>query len=164
MSIALRQTVADTRAFCTWAAGAPPGAVVMYHIGNIGADRIANAILHDLAETVRLLAMSGWVATHQHRISLAAIQGFSYVATRTGIGWAPQSLLHSRIRAAHYIALRAVQSRDPHMSARRAIRDAMSCPDSAAGAMLDVLKAAGWVEEAEIKGWAVSDAGHQMLL
>lgn len=161
---AFRKTVADAAHFCQWAAGAPPGDFVVYHIGNLGKDRIGNPTLHELADTVLLLSESGFVLGAQYPISLAGISGASYAATRTGRGWAPQSILHRRLSAQTWRALYAVHHRDSWMSAQRGIRDTLSCPDDIAADILAHLHASGWVVEAsEGKGWVLSPAGIRML-
>lgn len=161
---AFRKTVADTAHFCQWAAAAPPGDFVVYHIGNLGRDRIGNAALHDLADTVLLLSEAGFVLGAQYPIHLAGIAGASYAATRTGRGWAPQSILHRRITAQTWRALNSVHHRDSWMSAQRAIRDTLSCSDSLAADTLSALYAEGWVTDAPGKGWCLSPAGLRMLM
>lgn len=164
MTLAIRKTVASARALCIWAASAPPADFAIYHIGELGRDRIANPVLHELAETVLILTETGYILSAQHPISLANITGWSYVATRARGGWAPQSILNSRLTAAQYRALNAVRRRDAAMSAPRAVRDALSCPDDVAADMLAYLHLNGWVAEAPGKGWAVSSDGLRMLM
>jgi hypothetical protein len=163
MTVALRKTVQDARGFCIWAATAPPRDFVIYHIGNLVSDRMVNKAVHDLAETVLLLQETKFVIGSQHPLRLAVLDGWSYVATRTGGGWAPKSLLHSRITATQYRALWALRNRDAAVSATRTIRDALSVPEINAGKILDDLKDRGWMEAATVKGWQVSIAGMRML-
>jgi len=161
---AFRKTVSDAAALCQWVAAAPAGDFVVYHIGNLVMDRLSNPVLHDLAETVFLLADSGYVIGAQYPIRLAGIMGATYTATRTGRGRAPQSVLHRRITAQTWRALQAVHHRDSWMSAHRGIRDALSCPDDMAADILAHLHASGWVVEAsEGKGWVLSPDGIRML-
>lgn len=163
MTIALRKTVTNTAAFCAWAASAAPKDYVIYHIGNLGLDRASNATLHDLAETILLLQGTGFVIGSQHPMRLAHIDGWSYVASRTGGGWAPKHLLAGDISATHHRALVGIRDRDAHMSAVRAARDALSCPDAMAADITAYLYARQWIEEAPGKGWQLSKPGHQIL-
>lgn len=164
MTLAIRKTVANSKALCIWAASAAPADFAIYHIGELGRDRITNPVLHELAETVLILSETGFIISTQYPMQLASLTGWSYVATRRRGGWAPRSILNSQITAAQYRALNAVRRRDAAMSAPRAVRDALSCPDDVAADMLAFLHLNGWVEEAPGKGWAVSPAGLRMLM
>lgn len=164
MTLAIRKTVADAKSFCTWAAGATAGDFAMYHIGELGRDRLSNPALHELAETVLILCETRYVVSAQHPIRLAHINGWSYIATRARGGWAPRAILHRDLNSTQFRALMAVRHRDAAMSANRAVRDALSCPDGAANDMLTYLHMSGWVEEAPGKGWNLSAAGLRMLM
>ena len=80
----LRSTVADTKGFCAWALGARPGDWVVYHIGNLAIDRLKSPDLSEVADIVQVLSDKSYVAGMQYRLSLPAIAGWQYVATRTG--------------------------------------------------------------------------------
>ena len=164
MTMALRKTVATSAAFCAWAAGAPPRDFTVYHIGNLSRDRTSNPALNDLAETVAVLQRTGYVIGSQIPITLPTVTGMSYVATRTGGGWAPQSVLHSRLSAIQFVALCAVRDRDAAQSVTRSIRDALSCQERMSVILFNGLVVKGLVEEADGKGWQVSDSGKKMLL
>jgi hypothetical protein len=164
MTIALRSTVHDTPSFCRWVARARARDTVVYHIGNLGPDRLESDPLHQLAETILLLQETGYIVGAQHRTRIATIDGWTYLATRTGGGWAPGSVLSGRIDAMLFRALAAIRDRDADISAGRAVRNALSIPDNAANSILERLKAQQWVEPAPIKGWQLSTAGHRLLL
>lgn len=164
MKLAIRKTVADAKGFCIWAASAPVGDFAIYHIGELGRDRINNPELHELAETVLILCNTGYIVSAQYPMRLAHINGWSYVATRSRGGWAPRAFLRREINSTEYLALNALRHRDAAMSAPRTVRDALSCPDSVASDMLTYLHQSGWVEEAPGKGWSVSATGLRMLV
>lgn len=165
MMLKPRKTVPDVPSLCEWAATAPAGDFVVYHVGNLGADRAANPALHQLAETVLLLQETGWVVGSSVPLHLAGFIGTSYGVTRTGRGSAPRSILLNRIPAQHWYALRAVRDRDPDYSAVRAIRDALSCSESHAADLMALLYARGWVRAAEVgKGYELTPDGLRALL
>lgn len=164
MTLALRNTVHDTPSFCRWVARARARDTVIYHIGNLGTERAENPGLNMLAETVLILQETGFIVGARHRTQVPTIDGWTYLATRTGAGWAPASILRGRIDAILYRALAAVRDRDADFSAARAIRNALSIPDPAANAFLDRLKARNLIEPASQKGWQLSAAGHRLLL
>lgn len=160
-----RKTVPDVEALCLWAATAPAGDFVVYHVGNLGRDRAENPDLHHLAETVLLLQECGWVVGSSVPLHLAGFNGVSYGVTRTGRGYVPQAILHRRLTAAQWYALRAVRDRDPDYSAVRAIRDTLSCSEQHAADLMALLYAHGWVRPAEVgKGYELTPDGLRALL
>lgn len=160
-----KKTVADVPSLCEWASLAPAGDFVVYHVGNLGADRAANPALHQLAETVLLLQETGWVVGSSIPLHLAGFMGTSYGVTRTGRGAAPMSVLSNRISAQLWYALRAVRDRDADYSAVRAIRDALSCSENHAADLMALLYAKGWVQAAEVgKGYELTPDGLRALL
>lgn len=160
-----RKTVADVPSLCAWAANAPAGDFVVYHVGNLGTDRATNTALHELAETVLLLQETGWLVGSSVPLHLAGFIGTSYGVTRTGRGFVPQSILHNRITAAEWYALRAVRDRDADYSAVRAIRDALSCSENHAADLMALLYAKGWVQAAKVgKGYELTPEGLRVML
>lgn len=160
-----RKTVASVTALCSWAATAPAGDFVVYHVGNLGRDRAENPELHHLAETVLLLQDCGFVVGSSVPLHLAGFMGTSYGVTRTGRGFVPQEVLHQRLTAAEWYALRAVRDRDPDYSAVRAIRDQLSCSESHAADLMALLFARGLVRAAEVgKGYELTPDGLRALL
>lgn len=95
---------------------------------------------------------------------IAAIEGYTYFATRTGAGWAPRNLLAGEVTAEQWRALDALRGRDADISATRALRNALGMPDHVAANLLALLYAHGWVEPAPVKGWQISRVGERMLL
>ena len=66
-----RKTVADTAALCHWAATAPAGDFVVYHVGNLGRDR---ADLSDPAACVAAIRANEAMASRSNvRLSIRAI-------------------------------------------------------------------------------------------
>lgn len=160
-----RKTVADITALCGWASTAPAGDFVVYHVGNLGRDRVENPALHQLAETVHLMQECGWVVGSSVPLHLAGFMGTSYGVTRTGRGFLPREVLHQRLTAAEWYALRAVRDRDPDYSAVRAIRDALSCSENHAADLMALLYARGLVRAAEVgKGYELTPDGLRALL
>lgn len=163
MATGLRKSVYDVKAFNYWAATAPAGDYVIYHMGNLGLDRANNRTLHELAETVLLLQETGFVVGAKENMNLAGFTGWGYVAHRSGRGWAPQSVMRGDITASQYKALCAIRDGNAYQSSVRVVRDALSIPDGLAADILAYLFAHEWIERDEPKGWKLSPAGIALL-
>lgn len=163
MNAALKNTVRSAHDFVRWAAAADKGQPVTYHIGDLGRDRAQSPELHLLAETVLLLAETGYIGTRQIIMRLPMGAATWYSAHRTGAGWAPRSIMFDQCDAFSYRALQAIKSRDASQSAGRAIRDHMGCTESLALDYLALLYARKWIDPVEPKGWQLSPEGIRML-
>ena len=163
MSLIMRTTVRNAREFAEWATCAAPGHPVTYHIGNLAVDRSTHAALHLLAETVLIFAECGFVTTSQAIMRLPLATATWYYACRTGSGQAPRSILFGQCDAFTYRALEAMRDRQGSMSAARAIRDHIGCPEATAVRYLADLTERKLVEPAEPKGIRLSAEGLRML-
>lgn len=164
MNVALRNTVQDATSLTRWAAKAMAGEPVTYHIGSMAADRAASPALHLLAETVMVLVEASYLAASQTVMRLPTGSATWYVATRTGRGRAPRSIMFDQCDAFTYRALQAVRERPADLSAAHAIRETLGCPDRLAADYLALLYARKWIEHAEPKGWQLSPQGQAMLM
>lgn len=163
MNVALRNSVQNAHEFTRWAAAATTGQPVTYHIGHLGRDRAASPALHLLAETVMIFADRMFVTTAQYQMRLPLGSATWYTATRTGRGQAPRSIMFDQCDAHTFRALEAVNDRDASMSAGRAIRDHLGCPEQLALDYLALLWARQWIEEADAKGYRLTAEGLRML-
>ncbi len=146
-----------TRTLCTWARQAPAGAWCQYHVGALSIDRAASRDLHELAETVALLADYGYVNASQMRVPHDPDGATAYLATRTGQGYPPPCVLDCTISAVDFQALRVIKSRDEYLSATRALRYGLGVGEATAIAIFDRLKQLGMVEKASSGGgWDVA--------
>lgn len=163
MTLAIRQTVRSARDLTQWAARAEKGQPVTYHIGDLSRDRAESPALHLLAETVLILAETGFLATRQVIMRLPLGAATWYFAHRTGAGWAPRSIMFDQCDAFTYRALQGMMRRSASQSASRAIRDHIGCSDAMARDYLADLQTRNWIEPCEPKGWQLSPEGIRML-
>jgi len=163
MIMLMRTTVRSAGEFTDWASRAAASHLVTYHIGNLAADRAGHAALHLLAETVLILAESGYVTTSQAVMRLPMGSATWYSASRSSAGFAPRSILFGHCDAFAYRALQAMRNRPASQSATHAIRDHMGCPVATAARYLAHMTEMKWVEPAEPKGVRLSAEGLRML-
>ena len=163
MSILPSHIVGTVRDLTRWAKTATTGEFCIYHAGELNVDRHRDQNINTLADTVLLFNETGLVSLSQRRTYLNIEDVWSYHATRTTGGYAPQAILDGKLTSFEWRALKAVRDRDADISATRAIRDALSfvlpSSDKAANEILEALKARRFVVEAPGKGWDLSKAG-----
>lgn len=164
MTVATRSTVRSAKDLCHWLARPESGPAVTYHIGNLAADRAASPALHQLAETVLILAERGALTTAQHRMRLSVGNPVIYSVTRQDHRRAPRSIMLGQIDAHTWRALQAVENRHADQSAARAIREHLGCPEDQAADLLCLLFALGMVEKTDAKGYQATPTGARMLL
>ena len=162
--VSLRHDAKTVQEFVKWARAAIYGDFCVYHIGSLSADRIKNPDLSALADTVLLLQDTGFVIATQHRRDVS--DQTRYMATRTGRGYAPRSIMTGEISAGEWRILDAINGARHGKSITRVIRDTLATSsDAAARAVLEKLKARGWVEEdPSVLGWKISRHGLSMLV
>jgi len=156
------QAVRDTKAFIEWAKQAAPGEWVVYHIGILPRDRIDNNRVNILADTVHVLARTGWVVTSQAKVNYPVVEGHQYIATRSTGGYAPKALMSGKITGFQFLLLEAVQQRPTDQAAVRAIREATSASDQAARRLLRDLEDEGLVE-CSVNNTILTQAGLRAL-
>lgn len=163
MSILPRHIVGTVRELSRWCKTAAVGEGVIYHAGEISVDRRKDDNINALADTVLLLAETGFVSCTQRRQYLYVEDVWAYWAIRARDGYAPRALIDGKLTSFEWRALKALRDRDADISATRAVRDAlsfaMSSSDQSAEALLQGLKARRLVEEAPGKGWQLSKLG-----
>lgn len=164
MSAITRTTVRNTADLTAWLTRPEEGPAVTYHIGNLAVDRTTSPALHLLAETVRIFAEAGAIGTSQTMMRLSVGSPVVYSAIRRDARLAPRSLLRGKIDAHTWRALQAVSNRRSDQSGARAIRSHLGCPNELAYDLMCQLLAKGLIEDAEPKGFQVSDLGRQMLM
>lgn len=162
-----RHEAKDLDGFLAWARAARRGDLCVYHRGDLGHDRASCAATRQLASTVRLLAEYDFLYLSQTRVFDHERE---YLATRTGHGTPPRSILRQDITALQFEALRGVLEtmRDEYdrRSARRAVRDAIHAPSSAmADRVFDDLVKQGWIESKGAHcGYDLTALGLRMLV
>jgi hypothetical protein len=161
--IVARRLVLSLPTFWRWLRSAVPGECKIYHAGMLASDRIGDADLSDLADTIMVLQGTEYVSISQYRQDLPITRLTVYTVTRTGRGYAPSGLETGKLAVREYMALDAVLRRDAHVSAARAIRDACGITDDEAAAILLALRTRGLIEDASGKGVTLSQAAIRMM-
>lgn len=158
-----KSRTATTAEFLDWARKARYGDWAVYHIGNLAFDRWNDRALHNMADTVSLFADTGFVVPSQ-ATSPAKTEN-TYMATRTGRGHAPRSVLAGRASARDFRALRAIIEREAAMSAARALRYRMMLSEQAAIGLLEELSKRGLIARiAYGGGWELTDKGRALAV
>lgn len=162
--VSLRHEARNVADFVKWAKSAVYGDYCVYHSGNLSIDRRENDDVCKLADTVLLLHDTGFVIATQHRRNIGAQT--DYMATRTGRGYAPRSIMNGEISAGDWRILEAINGARHGKSITRVIRDTLATSsEAAARAVLDSLKIRGWIEEdPSVLGWKISRLGLSMLV
>lgn len=160
----LRHETKTVSEFIRWAKAAQYGDFCVYHTGSLSQDRRGNPDLCRTADTVLLLQETDFVIATQYRRDLG--EPTRYIATRTGRGYAPRSIMSGEISAGDWRILTAVRDARHGRSITRVIRDTLATSsDKAAVAVLEQLKARGWVEEdPSVLGWKISRGGLSLLV
>ena len=163
--VKLNSIVTSTEGFLRWLSTSTMGDWCVYHVGHIGLDRTEDPDLNERAALVLVLADLDFVNSSIARPPFADQEIFAYVATRTGRGYAPRSLIAGDITAHLYLALRAVQHRAADLSAARAIRDGLAVSEAVAARFLADLAARGLVERTGYKdSWVMTEKGRRAVV
>lgn len=164
MTVNARSTVSSTRALLDWAATAPAGETVTYHVGALSVDRANSRDLARMADTVMILQSTGWLLATQTQMRFAVGPLAAYHATRTGRGHAPHGLVKGTITASEWLALFAVKDKAATTSAQRAIRDHVQCGEDMASLLLHNLVGRGLLARDDGKqGYVPTEVGAKML-
>ena len=108
---------------------APQGDRCLYHIGQMLTDQEDRPHLKLLGDYAALMSEFGAVVITQRRVDAGLYQ---YFAARREFKARnlPRSVASCEIPVRLFVALRAVNERETRISARRSIRDAMSCSET----------------------------------
>ncbi|MCV6826015.1 MULTISPECIES: hypothetical protein [Halocynthiibacter] len=158
-----KSEVSTTSGLLDWAKGALMGDWCVYFTGNISISRVKDKAVGQLADTAFFLSECSWINLSQGRHP--ASDGYTYMATRTGRGHVPKSVMSQEVSAAEYQALSLVLKRSPDMSATRAIRYGLGVPENIAENILKTLDSRGFVTK-KTTGipWELSPLGRSVLL
>ncbi|WP_273280927.1 hypothetical protein [Pseudooceanicola atlanticus] len=159
-----RATIQNLDHLLTWCRQAEPGAVCIYHIGLIAADRALSQDLNAIAHTVALFSSTGYLVCGQHMISLPAGRQIAYTASKSGQGYAPRAVMAGKVQALDYTALQAVMHRRADLSATRAIRNDLGVSEEAAERILRSLARRRLIQSKGLNaGWEVTATAREMI-
>ena len=144
-----------------WMFGAESGEKCIYHIGQILVDQKDRHSLKGIADYAALMSDYGAILLNQKRVESGLYQ---YFASRTSfpVRTIPKAVANLEIEVRMFVSVRAVHKRAADMSARRVIRDILSCSEDESAEILKELFAAGLL----IKGRPpkITDKGKGVLV
>lgn len=131
--------------FRDWVFSAPRGDRCLYHIGQLLVDQEERPGLKALGDYAALMSDYGAVVITQKRIEAGMYQ---YFAARRdfNILAVPKSLATGAIDVETFISLRSILERPTESSARRVIRDVLSCSEAYSQEIMDKLIKQGFVK------------------
>lgn len=114
----------------------------IYHIGQILVDQHDRPSLKGIADYAALMSDYGAILLNQKRVEAGLYQ---YFASRTSfpVRTIPKAVANLEIEVRMFISVKAVHKRAADMSARRVIRDILSCSEQESADMLKGLIKAG---------------------
>jgi len=127
--------------FRDWMFAADTGEKCLYHIGQVLVDQQERPSLKYIADYASLMSDYGAVLLNQKRVHAGLYQ---YFASRTSfpVRTIPKSVATGEVEVRMFVSIRAVHKRAADISAKRAIRDILSCSEQESSDMLDSLIAA----------------------
>lgn len=137
--------------FRDWMFTASPGERCIYHTGQMLIDQETRPFLKDLGNYAVLMADFGAVRIAQKRAGDGIFQYFAS-RTETGTGTLPRSVTLGEVNVRTYKVLAAIHNRETRVSARKAIRDAITSTEDEAVAIFDQLVASGVVNKGKPPG------------
>lgn len=125
----------DYLGLLNWVFQASHRAGVAYHVGQIAVDQSESVTVRSLGEYAQVMAGFGVVALVQRRVAPSV---YAYLAIRTErpVAAIPKAVALREVTARQWLAAHAVRDRLPHVSAKRAIRDRLSCSEQESGAIM----------------------------
>ena len=163
-AVIVRRYILDTAGLFRWLRTAKAGDEKIYHVGFLAADKEKEAELFDLAEAVRIMVDTEYLAIHQYRQSFPIDNMSVYVTRRTGTGYAPSGLTSGTLSPRNFSALNAILHRDADISAARAVRDVFSISDVEAKEILADLRARDLIYDGPAKGLAISKTALGLMM
>lgn len=147
--------------FKDWMFSAPQGDRCLYHIGQMLTDQEGMPHLKVLGDYAALMSEFGAVVITQRRVDAGLYQYFA-ARREFKLRSLPRLVATGEIPVRLFLALRAVDDRSSDVSARRAIRDALSCSEADSQDMLDQMIRAELVKAGRPP--KITDAGKASLL
>lgn len=132
--------------FRDWMFSAPQGDRCLYHIGQMLIDQIELPHLKLMGDYAALMSEFGALVITQRRVDDGLYQYFA-ARREYKLRSLPKQVATGEIPVRLFLALRSVHNRSPDVSARRAIRDALSCTESGSQEMLFNLMRAGLIKD-----------------
>ncbi len=132
--------------FRDWLYEAVRGELCLYHSGSMGIDKESRPHLQELGGYANLMSDLDAV----NLISARKGPGlYHYLARRTSLKASsiPRLVGTGMVGVQFYICLRAIHTRDPHLSVKRAIRDILSCSEEESAKMFSDLVKKGFIRE-----------------
>ena len=125
-----------------WIFGSEVGEKCIYHIGQILVDQKDRKSLRGIADYAALMSDYGAVLLNQKRVEAGMYQ---YFASRTNfpVRTIPKAVANLEIEVRMFVSVRAVHQRAADMSARRVIRDILSCSEDESAEILKGLFESG---------------------
>lgn len=121
-------TVKSAAEIKAWVFKALHGQRCLYHTGQMVVDQEARPGLRGLGECAQLLHGFGVITLVQRRVDLGQCE-YLALRTRRSISAIPRAVAMSEISARQWIAAKSIRDRLGNVSARRAIRDRLSCTE-----------------------------------
>lgn len=147
--------------FKDWMFSAPQGDRCLYHIGQMLTDQEDRPHLKVLGDYAALMSEFGAVVITQRRVDDGLYQYFA-ARREFKLRSLPKLVATGEIPVRLFLALRAVHDRSSDVSARRAIRDALSCSEADSQNMLDEMMRAELVKAGRPP--KITDAGKAALI
>lgn len=147
--------------FRDWMFSAARGERCLYHIGQMLVDQEERPDLKLLGDYVVLMSEFGALVITQRRVGEGLYQYFA-ARREFNLRSIPRSVSTGDINVRLFLSLRAVNSRPADVSARRAIRDTLSCSEIESQKILDAMIAADLVKPGRPP--TVTDAGKEVLI
>lgn len=138
--------VYELEQFRDWMFAADHGERCLYHIGMMMVDQENRPNLKDLGDYAALMADCGAISITQKRIGEGMYQ---YYACRTDkpCRMLPRAVAMGEINVRIYLILRAIHTRENRVSAKKAIRDAVTITEAEATKVLQMFVDAGMVNK-----------------
>jgi len=132
--------------FRDWLYTAKRDELCLYHSGSIVIDQESMHHLKPLGDYASLMSDLGAVLLNQSRKGAGL---YHYLARRTSMKAVsiPKLVGTGAVEVPFYICLKAIKTRDPHKSVKRAIRDILSCSEKESAAMFNKLVSQGYITE-----------------
>lgn len=147
--------------FRDWMFSAAQGERCLYHIGQMLTDQEERPHLKPLGDYAALMSEFGAVVITQRRVDAGLYQYFA-ARRRFNLRTIPKAVAVGEIDVRLFLSLRAVHERSPDMSARRAVRDALSCSEAESQEMLDAMIKAKLVKAGRPP--KITDVGKAVLI
>jgi hypothetical protein len=147
--------------FRDWMFSAPQGDRCLYHIGQMLTDQEDRPHLKFLGDYAALMSEFGAVVITQRRVDAGMYQYFA-ARREFKLRSLPKAVATGEIPVRLFLSLRAVNDRSSDVSARRAIRDALSCSEDESQEMLEEMMKTGLVKKGRPP--KITDAGKAVLI